>query len=507
MTDRPAVSVVVPVFSPGPYLRPLLDCLDRQITPEDGFEALFVDDGSTDTTPDLLKRWSAPRPWAHVIPLARSGWPSRPRNVGLERARGEFVFFVDHDDWLAHDALARMTAFARAHGSDVVVGWMRGLGRNVPVRLFAETVADAHPPATPLQDSMTVHALFRTEFLRQHGIRFDESLRRLEDHLFMAAAYTSARRVSVLADAPVYLHAAREDGENAGHRPYEAAEYYAALGRAVDTVIGADVPSAERDAYLGRWMRGELLHRLRSEAIVSLPPGERDAFFLEAQRLLSRMPAEAVTSLPQRYRKAVARVLRSSPADYWDDERAGAADDAPHSWSAAIKAARTHLVDALSRRGPRRLRHRVVRWGRNPYTMLRDAGAALAVVSAVIAAVVAVAAPLASVALVALSTSLTAWLAVRSLSPWPTATRQVVALGPALVVAVVRNDISAAAVALLAACLVAIAAGLDLFWRRRDVRGYPARRGGPLARLGWIGLLAAGMAGAITSAVAIAVWS
>jgi len=118
MTDRPAVSVVVPVFSPGPYLRPLLDCLDRQITPEDGFEALFVDDGSTDTTPDLLKRWSAPRPWAHVIPLARSGWPSRPRNVGLERARGEFVFFVDHDDWLAHDALARMTAFARAHGSD-----------------------------------------------------------------------------------------------------------------------------------------------------------------------------------------------------------------------------------------------------------------------------------------------------------------------------------------------------------------------------------------------------
>lgn len=186
MPHSPAVSIVVPVYAPGPYIRPLLDSLDAQEPPEGGFEAVFADDGSPDASADLLEAWARPRPWARVIRLPHSGWPSRPRNVGIAEARGEYVFFVDHDDRLADDALQRMTAFASAHGPDVVVGRMAGLGRHVPSRLFAHTVVDARAPETPLQASMTVHAMFRAAFLSEHGIRFDDTLTRLEDHVFMA---------------------------------------------------------------------------------------------------------------------------------------------------------------------------------------------------------------------------------------------------------------------------------------------------------------------------------
>ena len=103
----PAVSVVVAVYNPGPYLRPLLHALDRQQPPTDGFEAVLVDDGSTDGSGELLERWARTRAWAVVVRQPNSGWPSRPRNAGIDRARGEFVLFVDHDDWIADDALAR----------------------------------------------------------------------------------------------------------------------------------------------------------------------------------------------------------------------------------------------------------------------------------------------------------------------------------------------------------------------------------------------------------------
>ena len=500
----PAVSVIVPVYSPGPYIRPLLDCLDRQKPPAGGFEVLFVDDGSTDATASLLERWAEDRAWATVIRLPRSGWPSLPRNVGIERARGEFVFFVDHDDWLAHDALARMTAFARESGSDVVLGWMKGLGRNVPVRLFSRTVADARPPGTPLHDSMTVHAMFRTAFLHEAGLRFDESLRRLEDHLFMAAAYTRARRISVLADSPVYLHAAREDSANAGHRPYGAAEYYEALGRTIDIVIEAGVPRPEKHAYLGRWIRIEMLDRLSSEAVRSLPAEDRDAFFTEVQTLLRRVPDDVVESLPGRYRSEAKRLLGMTPAEFWESERERLVSE-PRSGAGTRAAARARLVDALSRRAPRWLQRRVVTWGRTPSALARDAGAAAAVVSAAIAAGAALAAPLASVAFTAGAALLTAWLAARSLTPWATAVRQIITLAPAAIAAAAHSDLAAGTATATTAGLIVAALALDRWWRRRDVRCYPTREGGPLSRLGYIGLTACAVSAAIVATVAFAV--
>ncbi len=502
MSHQPAVTVIVPVFSTGPYIRPLLDCLDRQRPPEGGFDALFVDDGSTDATAELLEHHARERPWSRVIRLPRSGWPSRPRNVGIDQARGEYVFFVDHDDWLADDALERMTTFARSHGSDVVLGSMRGLGRHVPVRLFSQTVIDARPPRTPLQDSMTVHAMFRRAFLDEAAIRFDESLRRLEDHVFMATVYTSARRISVLADAPVYLHAARADSANAAHLPYAAADYYAALGRAVDIVVASRLPTEERDAYLHRWMRTEMLDRLRSDAVRALPGPQRDAFFTEVRALLARMPDEAIRSLPPSYRDRAERVRRGATSP--DGARDVVDSPTTAARSRAVRAGRrvrAVLIDLVSRAGPAP-RRRMITWGRSLTTMLRDIGAGLAVVSAVAAATLVLVAPVAAAILTAASTIIAAWLAPHSLRAWPTAVRQLLALSPGIVATVAHRDVAAGIAVTAAAALIGIGALADRTWRRSDVRAYPARHGRPLERLGWIGLTAGVLAVAITAAVA-----
>ena len=97
------VSVVVPVYNPGPYIEDCISSLLRQSLPNDEYEAIFVDDGSTDGTPARLDEIAAEHPHMHVIHQEASGWSGKPRNVGIAAAKGEFVMFVDNDDYLGDE--------------------------------------------------------------------------------------------------------------------------------------------------------------------------------------------------------------------------------------------------------------------------------------------------------------------------------------------------------------------------------------------------------------------
>jgi poly(ribitol-phosphate) beta-N-acetylglucosaminyltransferase len=83
------VSVVVPVYNPGANIDDLLRSLAAQSLPADEYEAIFVDDGSTDGTGARLDALAAEQPNVRVEHIPNSGWPGRPRNVGTDLARGD----------------------------------------------------------------------------------------------------------------------------------------------------------------------------------------------------------------------------------------------------------------------------------------------------------------------------------------------------------------------------------------------------------------------------------
>lgn len=118
------VSVIVPVYNPGPYIEDCVASLLRQSLPADEYEVIFVDDGSTDETPARLDQLAAEEPRIQVIHQENSGWSGKPRNVGIEASQGEFVMFVDNDDYLGDEALERMYDYGVANGADVIVGKM-----------------------------------------------------------------------------------------------------------------------------------------------------------------------------------------------------------------------------------------------------------------------------------------------------------------------------------------------------------------------------------------------
>ncbi|GAA4096365.1 glycosyltransferase family 2 protein [Nonomuraea soli] len=281
------VSVIVPVYNPGPYIEDCVASMLRQSLPAEEFEVIFVDDGSTDETPARLDVLAAEHDHIRVIHQENSGWSGKPRNVGIEEARGEFVMFVDNDDWLGDEALERMYQYGVANEADVIIGKMAGKGRSVPLELFRVNRPQANLANAPLMDSLTPHKMFRKEFLNKHGVRFPEGRRRLEDHVFVTEAYLLARNVAVLSDYLCYHHIKREDATNAGFQPFDPVGYFANLSEALDIVERHTQPGPMRDRIFRRWLRNEMVERLRGKRLLAMPADFREKMFTEIHKVAS----------------------------------------------------------------------------------------------------------------------------------------------------------------------------------------------------------------------------
>ena len=115
----PKISVVVPTFTPGELLNRVVRSVEAQTMPAEDFEVIFVDDGSPDDTWQRLETIRDSHSNVRIERIEHSGWPSKPRNVGLELSRGEYVLFMDHDDELYPRALEAGYAMAARNHADV----------------------------------------------------------------------------------------------------------------------------------------------------------------------------------------------------------------------------------------------------------------------------------------------------------------------------------------------------------------------------------------------------
>jgi glycosyltransferase involved in cell wall biosynthesis len=305
------VTVVVPVFNTGKFIEPCIESLVNQSLPADRFEVIFVDDGSTDATPQRLDELASYTPNVQVFHEPNSGWPGRPRNIGIDNARGRYVFFCDHDDWLSLSALERMVDYADKTEADVLIPKMVGHGRSVPRELFRETRPDATVLTAPLMSSLTPHKLFRRAFLDDRGLRFPEGKRRLEDHVFVIAAYFQASRIVVLSDQPYYHHIRRDDDANAAYDQMEAASYYTYVREVLDTIEAYTEPGPERQTALDRPFVGSILDRLRRsrQRLDNSGPDQHQVFDAARSVLLERYPPDYAQhlSVAARLRAGVVR--------------------------------------------------------------------------------------------------------------------------------------------------------------------------------------------------------
>ena len=177
MIEIVKVSVIIPVYNAGAFIEKCVRSALEQTLRE--VEVICVDDCSADRSAEILKGIREPR--LQIIQFLENQGVSAARNAGMDAARGEFVFFLDSDDWLDPDYLEAMVAQAERTGEDIVVNSNYieelpvsgkrafsssfGFVNDEPGYYPAEVVQNRFPPVVWAR-------LFRRSFLQENRIRF-----------------------------------------------------------------------------------------------------------------------------------------------------------------------------------------------------------------------------------------------------------------------------------------------------------------------------------------------
>ncbi|MGO3884905.1 MAG: glycosyltransferase family 2 protein [Mycetocola sp.] len=218
----PHVSVIIPVYNAEGFLGETLESLAEQTINSAVVEVIMVDDGSTDSSGEIIDGFAEANAGWFAVHIPNSGGAATPRNEGLDRATGEYVFFLDADDKLAPEALERMVERAEETGSDVVLCRQESFGDRK--RSVARKVFETERFAADFIDSYAYRTLgpwklFRRTLIEQNKIRFMTGYKNGEDIPFTLEAYIRGNHISTISDQPYYWFRGRSDGGNISNQP------------------------------------------------------------------------------------------------------------------------------------------------------------------------------------------------------------------------------------------------------------------------------------------------
>jgi glycosyltransferase involved in cell wall biosynthesis len=114
------VSIVVPVYNTEKYLRRCLDALVHQTIPHSELEIIAVNDGSTDSSPEILKEYENKYPELVRVFNKTNGGQATARNLGIRMAKGEYIGFADSDDYVETTMFDKLWSLARMQDADLV---------------------------------------------------------------------------------------------------------------------------------------------------------------------------------------------------------------------------------------------------------------------------------------------------------------------------------------------------------------------------------------------------
>ena len=216
---NPKITVVLPVYNVEKYLPECLDSVINQTM--DDIEIICIDDGSTDNSLEVLKKYQNKDNRIKIFSFTNKGL-GPARNRGIDRAHGEYVAFVDTDDWLEIDFCEKIYESAKNTNSDIVLfNAVEEYETHQKERIYFKDGIIENPKdfvfdfkwnsSFVLNNYFTAWSkLHRTEFLKENDIRFPSTL--FEDIEFQVESFLKAKRMSY--NPTIFYHYRKENPES-----------------------------------------------------------------------------------------------------------------------------------------------------------------------------------------------------------------------------------------------------------------------------------------------------
>jgi len=255
------VSVIIPVWNPGSGISRCVESL-RDQTLED-IEMIFVDDCGTDGAMDVVRAAAAEDPRIRIITNAEHMGPGVSRNAGIEAARGEYLSFVDADDYVDACFLERLFVEAIAGQLDIVKGsvcYVKEDGTKADHKELNDNIRKGIESGKPLFRLFSCEhhsALFRRTFILENAIRYGTS-RRAQDTTFLLKACHKAKRFDIEETAE-YCFCERNDSLMHDTNPHTLKRMLHAFQEQMDYMVENMADEADTSWYV-KW---QVLYNLR----------------------------------------------------------------------------------------------------------------------------------------------------------------------------------------------------------------------------------------------------
>lgn len=252
--------MIVPVYNVQDFLAQALDSVLAQTL--QSWEIVILDDGSTDSSPEIAAEYAAKDKRIRVYRQVNAGLGAA-RNAGIKHARGRWLFFLDSDDTIPADALWRMTNSLRASGSDFCVGAVARLRKGrILERWYSHSAAttpvsrmriDDYPVA--IQYVLACNRLVQRKFWKRQGMKFPEGTA-YEDIVPMVQLYLSG--TFDIVPETVYHWRIRDDKSSISQSGANLADRLTVVRQALNEIEASSASIEVKRQWLARVFNIEL---------------------------------------------------------------------------------------------------------------------------------------------------------------------------------------------------------------------------------------------------------
>ena len=309
---NPKVSIVIPIYNVERYLRQCLDSVVNQTLKD--IEIICVDDGSTDSSPDIIKEYVDKDPRVKVITKPNSGY-GNSMNRGFDMAEGEYIGIVESDDYAELNMFERLYEIASKNDLDVIKSsfyfyYSVPKEKNEKMEIVSKvregvTFCPSRDFKAPMEmveffniKPSIWSAIYRKDFIREHNIRFLETPgAAFQDSSFNFKVMSLAQRVQLTREA--FLHY-RQDNEsssiNSPGKVFCVCDEYAEMKKFLETnpynrgILECVCNRIKYDTYMWNFERLSpkykflFIERAAEEFKEDFENGTMDARFFEAYK-------------------------------------------------------------------------------------------------------------------------------------------------------------------------------------------------------------------------------
>ncbi|MFF8277071.1 glycosyltransferase family 2 protein [Streptomyces lateritius] len=292
----PKLSVIVPLHNVGIYAPDTMRGLANNADPD--FEFLLIDDCSTDDTPYVLDRWQSRIPNATVIRHETNLGVAQARNTGLDAATGDYVTFLDGDDWYAPGHLRAMVDSIETLGCDFArTDHVQSTGRSRSIRYAPAKKRDAVmdprdgiAPAsmvTMVDYPFVPFGIYSGRLFENGASRFETRLRTAEDRLWIWRLHLKATTFAALSLHGVFYRRGVTTSltQITDHRQLDFIPSY-------DLLLEEVAKDAEADRFLPKAVRTYC-------AMIAFHMGKADQYEPAVTKRLRQNVTDALRRMPQ----------------------------------------------------------------------------------------------------------------------------------------------------------------------------------------------------------------